>query len=96
MGTGKEGYQQRINRHVLRLNESIRALAERTGTHLLDLQPLTSAPNGMRAQRYAEPDGSHLTEAGYRAIEAYAIPRLEAWLATPAQAPAPLVWAAGG
>ena len=80
---GKEGYQQRINRHVLRLNAFIRELAERTGTRLLDLHPLVSARNGMRARRYAKPDGSHLTDAGYRVINAYVIPRLEAWLAAP-------------
>jgi lysophospholipase L1-like esterase len=93
---GKEGYQQRINGHVVRVNASIRALAERTGTRLLDLHPLTVARNGMRARRYAKPDGSHLTEAGYRAVDAYVIPRLEAWLATPVPVPAPLAWAAGG
>ena len=80
---GKEGYQQRINRHVLRLNAFIRELAERTGTRLLDLHPLVSARNGMRARRYAKPDGSHLTDAGYRVINAYAVPRLEAWFAAP-------------
>jgi len=80
---GKEGYQQRINRHVLGLNVFIRELAERTETRLLDLHPLVSARNGMRARRYARPDGSHLTDAGYRVINAYVIPRLEAWLAAP-------------
>ena len=78
---GKEGYQQRINSHVLRLNTFIRGLAERTGVRLLDLHPLVSGRNGMRARRYAKRDGSHLTDAGYRVIDAYAIPRLEAWLA---------------
>jgi lysophospholipase L1-like esterase len=94
---GKESYQRRINGHVLRLNEFIRDLAERSGTRLLDLHPLVSTRNGMRARRFAKPDGSHLTEAGYRAIDAYALPRLEAWLAAPSTAPAdgPLVPAAG-
>jgi GDSL-like Lipase/Acylhydrolase family len=37
---GKEGYQERINTHVLRLNAFIREMAERTGTRLLDLHLL--------------------------------------------------------
>jgi lysophospholipase L1-like esterase len=95
---GKQGHQQRINHHVLRLNAFIRDLAERTGTRLLDLHPLVSARNGMRARRYARPDGSHLTDAGYRVINAYAIPRLEEWLAAPepTTAGAPVERVAGG
>jgi lysophospholipase L1-like esterase len=85
---GKEGYQQRINAHVLRLNERIRELAAATGTRLLDLYPLTVDHNGRRRREYAKRDGSHLTEAAYKAIEAYAVPRLEAWLAEPAARPA--------
>jgi lysophospholipase L1-like esterase len=95
---GKEGYQQRINGHVLRINAFIREMAERTGTRLLDLHPLVSTRNGMRARRYAKPDGSHLTDAGYRAIDAYVVPRLETWLAasTRATAGAPVEGVAGG
>ena len=92
---GKEGYQQRINAHVLRLNMAIRALAARTRAHLLDLQPLLSEPGGMRARAYAKPDGSHVTDAGYAAISAYAVPRLEAWLAEPVPVRVPLVRTAG-
>ena len=95
---GKESYQQRINGHVLRLNDFIRALAQRTGTRVLDLHPLVSTRKGMRARRYAQADGSHLTDAGYRVIDAYAVPRLEAWIAAPppVHADAPLVRVAGG
>jgi lysophospholipase L1-like esterase len=83
---------------VLRLNASIRELAERTGTRLLDLHPLVSSRNGMRARRFARRDGSHLTDAGYRVIEAYAVPRLEAWLAAPQPAArgVPIDGVAGG
>jgi lysophospholipase L1-like esterase len=80
----------------MRLNVFIRDLAQRTGARLLDLHPLVSSSrNGMRARRYARRDGSHLTAAGYRAIEAYAVPRLEAWLAEPLPVAAPRVKAAG-
>jgi hypothetical protein len=80
---GKEGYQQRINGHVLALNGFIRELADRSGSYLLDLHPLVSAANGMRARRYARRDGSHLTKAGYRVIDDYVIPRLRVWFGSP-------------
>ncbi len=87
---GRQSYQQRINGHVLRLNTFVRDLAARTGTCLLDLNPLVSARNGMRARRYAKRDGSHLTDAGYRVIDAYVIPRLTAWLASADPASEPI------
>jgi len=93
---GRQSYQSRINSHVLRLNAFVRDLAARTGTGLLDLHPLVSARNGMRARRYAKRDGSHLTDAGYRVIDAYVIPRLTAWLASADHAGAPIARAAGG
>jgi lysophospholipase L1-like esterase len=93
---GRQGYQKRINGHVLRLNAFIRDMAGRTGTRLLDLHPLVSARNGMRARRYARRDGSHLTDAGYRVIDAYVIPRLEAWLTAPGRATAGVESVAGG
>lgn len=80
---GKEGYQQRINAQVIRLNERIRALAACMGARLLDIYPLTADYRGQRRRAFAKPDGSHLTDAGYRAIETYVIPRLETWLADP-------------
>lgn len=86
---GKEGYQQRINSHVIRLNGCIRELAAAMGTRLLDIYPLTADRRGRRKRVYAKNDGSHLTEAGYRAIETYALPRLEAWLSEPGPAGAP-------
>jgi lysophospholipase L1-like esterase len=80
---GREGYQQGINRRVLRLNAFVREFAAVNGIRLLDLHPLVSAGNGMRLRRYAKRDGSHLPESGYQAINAYAVPLLTAWLATP-------------
>jgi lysophospholipase L1-like esterase len=77
---GKQGYQDRINAYVLRLNVAIRGLAERTGAGLLDLHPLLSAPDGWRARAFAQQDGSHLTEAAYGVIDAYAKPRIAARL----------------
>jgi lysophospholipase L1-like esterase len=93
---GRQSYQSRINGHVLRLNAFIRDLAARTGTHLLDLHPLVSTRNGMRARRYAQRDGSHLTAAGYRVIDDYVIPRLTAWLSSADATSGRLERAAGG
>jgi lysophospholipase L1-like esterase len=83
---GKQSYQSYINGHVLRVNASIRELARRARVQLLDLHSITSGPDQMRARAFAEADGSHLTPAGYRAITAYAVPRLEAWFAEPVTA----------
>lgn len=106
---GREGYQQGINRRVQRLNAFVRAYTAANGVRLLDLHPLVSGSNGMRLRRYAKRDGSHLPESGYQAINAYAVPLLTSWLATPSPvslvqpalaaglvpAPAPRVRAAG-
>ncbi len=92
---GKEGYHQRVNGHILRLNAFIRDLARQMRVPLLDLQLLLSARTGMRARRYARLDGSRLTSAGYRAIDAHAVPRLEEWLAEPLPVSAPRVRAVG-
>ena len=88
---GKQGYQSYINGHVLWLNASIRALATRAQVKLLDIHRVTSGPDEMRAPAFAQADDSHLTEAGYRAITAYVVPRLEAWFAEQRAASAPVV-----
>jgi lysophospholipase L1-like esterase len=76
----KVGYQQRINSEVMRLNTAIRQLGLRTGTRVLDLNPLVTGPDGMRQKRYARPDGSHLPPEGYEVINAYVVPLLTKWL----------------
>ncbi|HEY8550936.1 MAG TPA: GDSL-type esterase/lipase family protein [Vicinamibacterales bacterium] len=76
---GRQSYQDYINGHVLRLNGFIRDLARRENVLLLDLHPLVSGPGGMRRREYAQDDGSHLTPAGYRVLEAYVTPRIEQW-----------------
>jgi uncharacterized SAM-binding protein YcdF (DUF218 family)/lysophospholipase L1-like esterase len=73
---GKEGHQARINRHVLDLNAWLRATAAREGLLVIDLQPALSDPDGQRRKAYCKDDGSHVTEAGYRAATAYAEPLL--------------------
>jgi lysophospholipase L1-like esterase len=83
---GREGYQQGINRRVLRLNAFVRAFTAANGVRLLDLHPLVSGRDGMRLRRYAKRDGSHLPPEGYQAINDYAVPLLTKWLAAPQSA----------
>jgi lysophospholipase L1-like esterase len=73
---GKEGHQARINRHVLDLNAWLRDTAKREGLLVIDLQPALSDADGQRRKAFCKEDGSHVTEAGYRAATAYALPIL--------------------
>jgi uncharacterized SAM-binding protein YcdF (DUF218 family)/lysophospholipase L1-like esterase len=77
---GKEGYQDVINRHVLGLNQWMAETAAREGLLLLQFQAVLSEPNGRRRLVFAESDGSHVTEAGYEALTAYALPLLEEFI----------------
>lgn len=75
---GREGYQDRINRHVLELNRWIADLAKREGLRLLDLQAVLAEPDGRRRRaEFTSEDGSHITAPGYEALTAYATPILE-------------------
>jgi uncharacterized SAM-binding protein YcdF (DUF218 family)/lysophospholipase L1-like esterase len=73
---GKQSYQDWINRHVLETNDWIRELAKREKLLLLDLQPVLSDSSHRRLSRFAKEDGSHITQAGYAALTAYALPIL--------------------
>jgi uncharacterized SAM-binding protein YcdF (DUF218 family)/lysophospholipase L1-like esterase len=85
---GKESYQVWVNRHVGRGNEWLRATAKREGLLLLDLQPVLADSTGMRRKEFASEDGSHITPAGYAALDAYSRPILERHFAKMAQTPA--------
>jgi hypothetical protein len=73
---GKQGHQARINGHVLELNAWLRETAKREGLLVIDLQPQLSDADGQRRKAFCKEDGSHVTEAGYRAATAYAEPIL--------------------
>ena len=73
----KESYAQRINRHVLDLNEWLRELARQEGLLILDLQPVLADRDGARARRFATEDGSHISPSGYEALTNYATPVLQ-------------------
>jgi uncharacterized SAM-binding protein YcdF (DUF218 family)/lysophospholipase L1-like esterase len=77
---GKEAYQDRINRHVLALNQWIVETGARERLLVLDFQSVLSEPGGRRRPAFAQPDGSHITRAGYDVLTSYAAPILEEFL----------------
>jgi uncharacterized SAM-binding protein YcdF (DUF218 family) len=74
---GKASYQDQINRHVIAVNQWVRETAAREGLLLLDFEAVLAEPGGRRHQPFAQPDGSHITSAGYDALTAYAVPVFE-------------------
>lgn len=74
---GKTAYQDRINQPVMATNRWLRELAAREGLLLLDFETTLAEPGGRRRRSFAQPDGSHITDAGYAMLAAYAIPLLE-------------------
>jgi acyl-CoA thioesterase-1 len=77
---GKEGYQDRINSHVLALNRWIVETGARERLLVLQFQPVLCEAQGRRRPAFAQPDGSHITPAGYDALTSYATPILEDFL----------------
>ena len=69
---GGEGYQDYVNRHVLRTNQWIREYALEQRIPLLDFQPLLSDREGRRKPEYAKEDGSHLSAKAYSRLSQYA------------------------
>ncbi len=75
---GREGYQDVINRHVRETNTWLKTFAARERLLLLDFEAVLAEPGGgPRRREFVQPDGSHLTEAGYQALSEYARPILE-------------------
>ena len=77
---GKEAYQDRINRHVMSVNQWIVETAAREGLLVLQFQSVLSEPGGRRSAPFAQTDGSHITQAGYDVLTSYATPILEEFL----------------
>lgn len=65
---GKTSYQSSINQQVQETNIWLRELAEQENLRLLDLEQALADTDGRRLKAYAKEDGSHITEAAYRAI----------------------------
>ena len=69
---GKESYAARISNHIGDVNEQLRALAAREGLRVLDFEQVFANENGTRNPKYAGEDLSHISNAGYKALSAYA------------------------
>jgi uncharacterized SAM-binding protein YcdF (DUF218 family)/lysophospholipase L1-like esterase len=73
----KQGYHDYVNRHVMDTNTWLRELAHQEGVLLLDFEQVFSTEgSGERRHEYTAADGSHITNAGYLALSAYAGPIL--------------------
>ncbi|MGE0030103.1 MAG: GDSL-type esterase/lipase family protein [Steroidobacteraceae bacterium] len=69
---GKQSYAARVSGHVHELNDYLRDLASREGCRLLDFEGVFANENGTRRNEFAADDGSHISDAGYQALTAYA------------------------
>lgn len=79
---GRSSYQETINQHVLATNDWLRGYAKEQRLLLLDLQPVVSDSSGARLPECAKPDGSHISDEGYRRLSAYAEPLLRSHFAS--------------
>jgi uncharacterized SAM-binding protein YcdF (DUF218 family)/lysophospholipase L1-like esterase len=77
---GKDAYQDRINRHVLAVNQWLSETAARERLMILQFQTVLAEDGGRRRRSFAQPDGSHITTAGYDVLTSYAVPLLEEFL----------------
>lgn len=73
---GRRSYQDQVNGHVVGVNQWLRDTGQREGLLVLDLQRTLGDGDGPRRWAYAVEDGSHISEAGYQALTAYAAPIL--------------------
>ncbi len=81
--TGRPSFQDVVNTHVRSTNEWLASVAAARGVPLLDFQGVLSDADGRRRQPFAQPDGSHITPAGYDMLTSYAVPLIEAFLGQP-------------
>ncbi|VAW73270.1 hypothetical protein MNBD_GAMMA15-654 [hydrothermal vent metagenome] len=68
---GKQGYQAYVNQHVSQLNIWLRRYAAENGLRLLDFEPLLAGKDGVRLERFATPDGTHINAAAYKRLSEY-------------------------
>jgi lysophospholipase L1-like esterase len=69
---GKQSYQDYVNEKVMALNGWVKKYADENGLLLLDFQQVLASESGERKKKYAAPDGSHISEAGYQRLSEYA------------------------
>jgi lysophospholipase L1-like esterase len=85
--TGKQSYQSYINQHVTELNAWLREQAEVQDLVLLDFEMALAGSDGSRLKKFAQDDGSHISKAGYAALDTYAAPVLSSRLRSVAPPP---------
>lgn len=69
---GRTAYRERINQHVIALNQWIEEFGRAQGLLVLDFQGTLGEAGGGRHPEFATEDGSHVTEVGYQALTEYA------------------------
>jgi lysophospholipase L1-like esterase len=67
----RPSYEQYINGHVLETNRWIREFAMREGVLLVDFEVVLADGHGSRRKEFSQPDGSHISQAGYQALSSY-------------------------
>lgn len=77
---GRSSFQDAVNTHVLSTNQWLVGIAASRGIPLLDFQGALSGSDGRRRAPFAQPDGSHITSAGYDMLTSYAVPIIEDFL----------------
>lgn len=73
---GRRSYGERINGHVMAMNDWIREFGAANGLPVLDFEAVFADSSGWRYPAFATEDGSHVTATGYDALTAYVD---EAW-----------------
>lgn len=68
---GKTSYQEYVNSHVMDVNQWLKTYAGENDILLLDLQAVLAEGGVMRKTKFAQADGSHISDEGYRRIAEY-------------------------
>jgi lysophospholipase L1-like esterase len=68
---GKQGYAERTTGHVHELNQFLKEQAAKEQLVLLDFERVFANESGTRKLEFAAADGSHISPAGYAALNAY-------------------------
>lgn len=69
--TGKECYQDYVNKNVRAVNQWIREYSRDNNVMLLDFESVLSDDTGSRKKEYADDDGSHISPRGYEKLTGY-------------------------
>ena len=73
----KPTYQDYVNGHVMVVNQWLKEYANENGLKILDFQSLLAEGGVMRNKAYAQDDGGHVSEEGYKLINEYLIQNLQ-------------------